>query len=229
MKRYDLLALPVVNEENQLLGVITYDDSFDILEDEATEDIYRLGGLAEETPSDMPIGEAAKKRLPWLVVNLFMALISAYILSLFETTISQMAALVALFPLVAGVSGSAGTQTLTVTVRSIALGEIKPKNALKVMLNQFGLSLVNGVSVGLIIMLIAFIWKDSMMLGVIAGIAALVNILSTAITGVAIPLLIQKFKRDPALASPIIVTALTDALGYLIYLGLASAAITWLV
>jgi magnesium transporter len=216
MKRYDLLALPVVNEENQLLGVITYDDSFDILEDEAT-------------PSDMPIGEAAKKRLPWLVVNLFMALISAYILSLFETTISQMAALVALFPLVAGVSGSAGTQTLTVTVRSIALGEIKPKNALKVMLNQFGLSLVNGVSVGLIIMLIAFIWKDSMMLGVIAGIAALVNILSTAITGVAIPLLIQKFKRDPALASPIIVTALTDALGYLIYLGLASAAITWLV
>jgi magnesium transporter len=176
-----------------------------------------------------PIGEAAKKRLPWLVVNLFMALISAYILSLFETTISQMAALVALFPLVAGVSGSAGTQTLTVTVRSIALGEIKPKNALKVMLNQFGLSLVNGIFVGLIITLIAFIWKGSVMLGVIAGIAALVNILSTAITGVAIPLLIQKFKRDPALASPIIVTAMTDALGYLIYLGLASAAITWLV
>ena len=220
MKRYD---------ENQLLGVITYDDSFDILEDEATEDIYRLGGLAEETPSDMPVGEAVKKRLPWLVVNLFMALISAFILSLYETTISQMAALAAFFPLVAGVSGSAGTQTLTVVVRSIALGEIKPKNAMKVMLNQFGLSLVNGMSVGLIIALIALVWKGSVMLGVIAGIAALVNILSTAITGVAIPLLIQKIKRDPALASPIIVTALTDALGYLIYLGLASAAITWLV
>ena len=123
-----------------------------------------------------------------------------------------MAALAAFFPLVAGVSGSAGTQTLTVTVRSIALGEIEPRNAIKVMLNQFGLSLVNGLSVGLI-----------------AGIAALVNILSTAITGVAIPLLIQKFKSDPALASPIIVTALTDALGYLIYLGLASTALTWLV
>jgi len=100
---------------------------------------------------------------------------------------------------------------------------------MKVMLNQFGLSLVNGMSVGLIIALIALVWKGSVMLGVIAGIAALVNILSTAITGVAIPLLIQKIKRDPALASPIIVTALTDALGYLIYLGLASAAITWLV
>ena len=177
----------------------------------------------------MPVGEAVKKRLPWLVVNLFMALISAFILSLYETTISQMAALAAFFPLVAGVSGSAGTQTLTVIVRGIALGEIEPKDAVKVMLNQFGLSLVNGMSVGLIIALIALVWKDSVMLGVIAGIAALVNILSTAITGVAIPLLIQKFKRDPALASPIIVTALTDALGYLIYLGLASAAITWLV
>ena len=229
MKRYDLLALPVVNGDNQLLGVITYDDSFDILEDEATEDIYRLAGLAEETPSDMPIGAAVKKRLPWLVVNLFMALISAAILSLYETTISQMAALAAFFPLVAGVSGSAGTQTLTVTVRSIALGEIEPRNAIKVMLNQFGLSLVNGISVGLIIALIASIWKGSIMLGLIAGIAALVNILSTAITGVAIPLLIQKFKSDPALASPIIVTALTDALGYLIYLGLASAMLTWLV
>jgi len=229
MKRYDLLALPVVNEEKQLLGVITYDDSFDILEDEATEDIYRLGGLAEETPSNLPVGEAVKKRLPWLVVNLFMALISATILSMFETTISQMAALAAFFPLVAGVSGSAGTQTLTVTVRSIALGEIEPKNALKVMLNQFGLSLVNGMSVGLIITLIALVWKGSVMLGMIAGIATLVNILSTAITGVVIPLVIHKFRYDPALASPIIVTALTDALGYLIYLGLASAAITWLI
>jgi len=154
-----------------------------------------------------------------------MALISAAILSMFETTIAQMAALAAFFPLVAGVSGSAGTQTLTVTVRSLALGEIEPKNAWKVMLNQFGLSLVNGVSVGLIIMLIALLWKGSVMLGVIAGIAASVNILSTAITGVAIPLLTHKFKADPALASPIIVTALTDALGYLIYLGLASLMI----
>jgi len=229
MKRYDLLALPVVNEDSQLLGVITYDDSFDILEDEATEDIYRLGGLAQETPMDMPIGEAVRKRLPWLIVNLVMALMSVVVLSLFETTISQMAALAAFFPLVAGVSGSAGTQTLTVTVRSLALGEIEPKKALKVVFNQIGLSLVNGLSVGLIIALIAVIWKGSLMLGVIAGVATLVNILSTAVTGVLIPLLIQKFKSDPALASPIIVTALTDALGYLVYLNLASAVISYLV
>ena len=229
MKRYDLLALPVVDQDKHLLGVITYDDSFDIMEDEATEDIYRLGGIAEETPSDLPLGEAVKKRLPWLVVNLFMALLSAAVLSLFETTIAQMATLAAFFPIVAGVSGSAGTQTLTVTVRSIALGEIEPKNAIKVVFNQFMLSLVNGISVGLIIMLIALIWKGSPMLGLIAGIATLVNILSTAVTGVLIPLLIQKFKSDPALASPIIVTALTDALGYLVYLGLASALISWLV
>jgi len=228
MKRYDLLALPVVNEEQQLLGVITYDDSFDIMEDEATEDIYRLGGLAEETPSDLPIGEAVKKRLPWLVVNLVMAMISAAVLSRYETTISEVAALAAFFPLVAGVSGSAGTQTLTVTVRSIALGEISSKNAVKVVLNQFGLSLVNGLVVGTIIVLIALVWKGDVMLGVIAGIATLVNILTTAITGVIVPLLIKKIKSDPALASPIIVTAMTDSLGYLIYLGMASAAIAWL-
>lgn len=229
MKRYDLLALPVVDRDQRLLGVITYDDSFDILEDEATEDIYRLGGIAEETPNDLPLREAVKKRLPWLVVNLFMAMISASVLSMFESTISQMAALAAFFPIVAGVSGSAGTQTLTVTVRSIALGEIEPKNAFKVIFNQFLLSLVNGVAVGLIIALIAVLWKQSLMLGLIAGIATLVNIVSTAFTGVAIPLLIQKFKSDPALASPIIVTALTDALGYLVYLGLASSMLVWLI
>lgn len=229
MKRYDLLALPVVDTEQRLLGVITYDDSFDIMEDEATEDIYRLAGIPEETPSDLPLGEAVKRRLPWLVVNLFMAMISAAVLSLFESTISQMAALAAFFPIVAGVSGSAGTQTLTVTVRSIALGEIEPKNAVKVIANQFLLSMVNGVAVGIIIALIAVVWKQSLMLGLIAGVATLVNIISTAFTGVVIPLAIQKFKSDPALASPIIVTALTDALGYLVYLGLASVMLAWLI
>jgi magnesium transporter len=229
MKRYDLLALPVVDEEDRLLGVITYDDSFDIIEEEATEDIYRLGGISEETPTDLPLKQAVQKRLPWLIVNLFMALISASVLSLFETTIAQMAALAAFFPIVAGVSGSAGTQTLTVTVRSIALGEIEPKNAMKIVLNQFGLSLVNGLAVGVIIALIALLWKGSAMLGLIAGIATLVNILSTAFTGVLIPLVIHRFKSDPALASPIIVTALSDAFGYLAYLGLASAALAWLI
>jgi magnesium transporter len=229
MRRYDLLALPVVDVDEKLVGVITYDDSFDILQEEATEDIYRLGGIAEETPTDLPLWEAVKKRLPWLVVNLFMALISAAVLSVFETTIAEMAALAAFFPIVAGVSGSAGTQTLTVTVRSLALGEIEPKNALKGVVNQFGLSLVNGLFIGVVITLIALAWKQDLMLGIIAGFATLVNILSTAVTGVLIPLSIQKIKSDPALASPIIVTALTDALGYLLYLALASAAIAWMI
>lgn len=222
MKRYDLLALPVVNEKNQLLGVITYDDSFDIFEDEATEDIYRLGGLAEETPTDLPVGQAVKKRLPWLVVNLVMALMSAFVLRAFQDTISGMATLAAFFPLVTGVSGSAGTQTLTVTVRSLALGEISTKNAAKVILNQFGLSLVNGLSIGLIITLLAVATNSGARLGLVAGIATMVNIITTAFTGVVIPLLLNRFKSDPALASPIIVTALTDSLGYLLYLGLAT-------
>lgn len=228
MKRYDLLALPVVDEDGRLQGVITYDDSFDIIEEEATEDIYRLGGISAETPSNVPLKLAVQKRLPWLVVNLFMALISALVLSRFESTISRLAALAAFFPIVAGVSGSAGTQTLTVTVRSIALGEIEPKNAIKVVLNQFALSLVNGLAVGVIITLIALLWKGEARLGIIAAIATLINILSTAVTGVLIPLAIHKFHSDPALASPIIVTALSDALGYLAYLGLATTALNWL-
>ena len=227
MKRYDLLALPVVNEKHQLLGVITYDDSFDIFEDEATEDIYRLGGLAGETPTDLPIIEAVKSVCRGCC-NLVMALLSAAVLTFFEPTISRVATLAAFFPLVTGVSGSAGTQTLTVIVRSLALGEISSKNALKVIFNQLGLSLVNGLSVGLIITLIALATGNSTRLGMIAGIATMVNILTTAFTGVLIPLLIQRFRSDPALASPIIVTALTDALGYLLYLSLATASISWL-
>ena len=222
MKRYDLAALPVVDAQNKLLGVITYDDSFDIIEDEATEDIYRLGGLSDEAPIDLPLGQAVKKRLPWLIVNLFMALISVAVLSLFQKTISVMVALAAFFPIVVGVSGSAGTQTLTVIVRSIALGEIESKEAMKVVLNQFGISLVDGLVIGIIIAVIAFVWKGNLAIGLFAAVATLINILSTSFTGVIIPLAIHRYKSDPALASPIIVTALTDALGYLVYLGLAS-------
>ena len=171
MARYDLLALPVVDDNRCLLGVITHDDLVDVLEAEATEDIYRLGGIPDEVVTEESVFGGLRTRLPWLILNLGTALVSVAVLSLFESTIAAAAILAAFFPIVAGVSGSAGTQTLTVTVRSLALGEIEPKNAFKVVGNQFFLSIVNGISVGLIIAIIALVWKGSLMLGLIAGIA----------------------------------------------------------
>ncbi len=228
VKRYDLLALPVVDEGKRLLGVITYDDSLDILEDEATEDIYRLGGISKEKAGDISIKDAVKSRLPWLVVNLFMAMASGTVLSLFESTIAQMAALASFFPIVAGVSGSSGTQTLTVTVRSLATGEISAREMRRTIWKSLGMGLINGLVLGALVVLIGYIWKGDINLGLVAGGATLVNIVMSSFTGILIPLLLNKVKMDPALASPILVSTIADSMGYLVYLGLASAVLALL-
>ncbi|RLC76929.1 MAG: magnesium transporter [Chloroflexi bacterium] len=229
MARYDLLALPVVDEKGHLLGLITHDDLVEILEDEATEDIYRLGGVLEEQPSDIPIPAALRARLPWLVLNLGTALASAAILSLFEGTIARVAVLAAFFPIVAGVSGSAGTQTLTVTVRGLALGELDPRDGLRALLRETLIGLVNGVAVGGLIALIALAWKGTPMLGIVVGLATLLNMIGAGIAGALIPVIMQVLRFDPALASPILVTTITDTCGYFIYLGLATLILTRLI
>ena len=229
MQRYDLLALPVVDTNRILVGMITYDDLLDVLEDEATEDIYRLGGVPRELPVDVRFSAAMKTRLPWLVLNLVTALISATVLSVFEDTIAQVAVLAAFFPIVAGVSGSAATQTLTVTVRGLALGDITSKEGLKALVRELLLGLVNGVSIGVIVAVIALVWKGTPLLGVVVGVATLLDLVCAGVAGVMVPLLMQKLKFDPALASPILVTTTTDTLGYLFYLGLATLLITSLV
>ena len=229
MQRYDLLALPVVDAEHKLVGMITYDDLLDVLEDEATEDIYRLGGVPREQPADIRVSSAVKTRLPWLVLNLVTALISAAVLSIFENTIAQVAVLAAFFPIVTGVSGSAGTQTLTVTVRGLAVGDIAPKEGLKTLSKELLLGVVNGVSIGLIIGIIALIWKGTPLLGVVVGAATLLNMICAGLAGVLVPLMMDQLKFDPALASPILVTTTTDTVGYFLYLGLATLLITSLI
>jgi magnesium transporter len=229
MQRYDLLALPVVDVGNKLVGIITYDDLLDVLEDEATEDIYRLGGIPKEQPTDVRLSSAMKTRLPWLVLNLVTALVSATVLSVFEDTIAQVAVLAAFFPIVAGVSGSAATQTLTVTVRGLALGDIAPKEGLKTLGREVLLGLVNGLSIGVIVAVIALAWRGTSLLGLVVGGATLLNMVCAGLAGVVVPLLMQKLKFDPALASPILVTTTTDTLGYFFYLGLATLMIASLV
>ena len=229
MARYGLLALPVVDDAGHLLGLITHDDLVRVLEEEATEDIYRLGGVPEEQPADVPIPAALRTRLPWLVLNLGTALASAAILSLFESTIARVAALAAFFPMVAGVSGSAGTQTLTVTVRGMALGEIDPRDGLRALAREGLIGLVNGLTIGSLVAIIALLWKGTPMLGGVVGLATLANMLGAAIAGVLVPVGMQLLQADPALASPILVTTITDALGYFIYLGLATLVLAWLI
>lgn len=229
MARYDLLALPVVDQAHRLLGLITHDDLVKVLEEEATEDIYRLGGVPEESPPDVPIPAALRTRLPWLVLNLGTALASAAVLSLFEGTIARVAVLAAFFPIVAGVSGSAGTQTLTVTVRGLALGELDPRDGLRALVRETFIGLANGITVGGLIALIALLWKGTPMLGVVVGLATLLNMLGAGIAGALIPLIMQALRIDPALASPILVTTITDSCGYFIYLGLATLVLTRLI
>jgi magnesium transporter len=222
MSRYDLLALPVVDQEHHLLGVITHDDLVEVLEEEATEDIYRLGGVLEEQPPDVPIPSALRTRLPWLVLNLGTAMASAAVLSLFESTIARIAALAAFFPIVAGVSGSAGTQTLTIVVRGLALGELELRDGLRALGREILIGLTNGLAVGGIVAVIALVWKGTPQLGLVVGLATLLNMVGAGIAGAAVPMTMQFLKFDPALASPILVTTATDTLGYLIYLGLAT-------
>lgn len=226
MFRYDLLALPVVDADKKLVGMITYDDLLDVLEDEATEDIYRLGGVPKEKPTKIPFLSALKIRLPWVGLNLMTHLVSAFVLSAFEETIAQVAVLAAFLPIVAGVSGSAATQTLTVTVRGLAIGDISPKEGWPILGQELLLGLFNGFSMGISIAIIAFAWKGSPIIGLVVGLATLLNMICAGVAGVFIPIVMHIIKFDPALASPILVTTLMDTLGYFFYLGLATLLIS---
>jgi magnesium transporter len=229
MSYYDLLALPVVDSSRHLLGLITHDDLVAVLQEEATEDIYRLGGVPEEHPVDAPPFVAVRTRLPWLVLNLVTAMASAAVLSLFQGTIARVAVLAAFFPIVAGVSGSAATQTLTVTVRGLALGDLQPRDVFQALAREISIGLSNGVAVGGLVAIIALVWKGTPTLGLIVGVATLLNMSCAAIAGVVVPLGMQLVRIDPALASPILVTTTTDTFGYFAYLGLATLLLASLV
>jgi magnesium transporter len=222
MARYDLLALPVVDGENHLLGLITHDDLVEVLEEEATEDIYRLGGVPGEQPHDAPIFSALRLRLPWLLLNMITALVSGIVLNFFKSTIARVAALTVFFPFVAGVCGSAGTQTLTVTVRGLAMGELTPRDGLGTLAREIFIGLINGLSVGVLVTFIALALGELPMFGLIVGAAILMNMVGAGVAGALVPIAMQAMRVDPALASPILVTTITDTLGYLFYLGLAT-------
>jgi magnesium transporter len=225
MRHYNLLALPVVDAENSLRGVITADDVLDVQVEEATEDIYRMAGLAEEERLFRPIRESVPPRLAWLSVNLVTALLAAITVSAFEGTIERVAVLAVFMPMVAGMGGNAGLQTLTLVVRSIALGEVEPRDGWRVLRHEAGVALINGLLVGSAVGVIALIWKGNGWLAMIVGVAILANIANAMLVGVMVPLTLRRLKVDPALASGVIST-IADVLGFLVFLGLGALLVT---
>ncbi len=223
MTRYDLSALPVVNENNQLMGVITYDDILDVLEDEATEDIYRLANVSDtDLEPNSTIRDQMKGRLPWLLLNSMTSLLAAWVISNFGDLFIQVAVLAFFQSVVAGLGGSAATQDVVMVVRAIALGKINTGQAWSILFRQVWIGFLQGSVIGMMVGLGVGIWQNNPFLGLVLGLSLVGNMIVAAMVGTLIPLLLKYLKQDPALASSVLVTAATDAIGFLIYLTLAS-------
>lgn len=223
---YHYLAMPVVDDFGKLRGLVTSDSVLQVVQQEATEDIQRMAGLSGEERIDTPWPRVTRNRLVWLLINLGTAFLAAWVVSLFEETISTYAILAVFLPIVAGQGGNAGTQTLTIVVRAMALGEIRMDARTRVLFKELGVALLTGTATGLVVGLIAWLWQGNAVLGGVLCVALVVNMLAAAASGVAVPLALRALKIDPALASAIMVTTVTDVVGFFAFLGLATVALT---
>jgi magnesium transporter len=225
---YNLLAIPVVDLENKLVGVITVDDVIDVIKDEATEDVYRLAGVSVDDGVLSPPRESLQRRLPWLGVNLATAFLAASVVGMFQDTISQVVVLAAFMPVVAGMGGNAATQTLAVVVRGLAIGELTWTNARAALAKEGLVGLGNGIVLGVVAMAGAWLLSGSLVLGGVLALAMIINMFVAAIAGTLIPLGLRALKVDPALASSVFITTLTDVFGFLSFLGLATIFLRFL-
>ncbi len=219
---YDLLAIPVVDHENKLVGTITVDDIIDVIEEEATEDIFHLAGIEASDHIHTPPLTSVRKRLPWLVVNLGAALLAATVVAFYEPTIARFSFLAVFLPVVAGMGGNSGTQSLTVIVRGLALGEVSWASGKSILQKELLVGISNGIVTGILAGVVAYLWKGSYILGLILGGAMTINVALAGVVGTLIPLILKRLKIDPAIASGIFVTTFTDAVGFLSFLGLAT-------
>ena len=219
-KKYDLISLPVVNGEGCLLGRITVDDVVDVMEEEATEDIYKLAGLDEEEEVLDSPWQSIRLRLPWLALNLVTTTLSALVIAFFEGTIQQIAIAAAFMTIVAAQGGNAGVQTLTVIVRGIALGEVPLTQTKRVLVKELTIALGNGLALGCAAGIVAYLWKGDATLGVVLALALLANLIIAAFVGSMVPLTLRRLGVDPAVASNVFVTACTDIFGFLSFLGI---------
>lgn len=221
-ERYDLVSVPVVNADNKLIGRMTVDAVVDFIREESDSDMLNLAGLREEEDLFSSVGKSVRNRWTWLAVNLVTAFIASRVIGLFEGSIEKLVALAALMPIVAGIGGNSGNQTITMIVRALALGQIHPSSARRLFAKEIGVSLLNGLLWGSMIGLVAFwLYKNTALSAVMVG-AVTLNLLLAAVMGVAIPIAMHKFGRDPAVGSSVLITAVTDSGGFFIFLGLAT-------
>ena len=222
VSKYDLNVLPVINKKNHMLGIITVDDIIDVIQEENTEDILKLGGVSEDENIDSSFLFSVKRRLPWLAINLITAFIASTTVGLFSDTISKVVILAAAMPIVAGMGGNAGTQTLSVTIRGIALGELDTKDTLRIVLKELMVGIINGATLGLLTGFVMFLLHGNPFLGVIIFLAMMGNMALACSIGFLVPVTLKYLKIDPALASSVILTTFTDTCGFFMYLGLAT-------
>ena len=221
-ERYDLVSAPVVDDDDRLVGVITFDDIVDVIEEEAEEDIKALGGVSGEEELSNSVWTIAKSRFPWLLANLGTALVSAWVISNFEGAIAKMVALAVLMPIVASMGGNAGTQTMTVTVRALATRELSSSNALRIIRREMFVGLFNGIVFATILGIVAAFWFNITDLGLVIALAMVTVLSSAALGGILIPLLLTRLGVDPAVSSGPFVTTVTDVVGFLSFLGIAT-------
>ncbi len=221
-EQYDLSVLPVMDWQDKLVGRITSDDIYDIIEERATEQIYNLAGVNDDAEHEERLWGVFKKRASWLFINLITAILASIVIGLFDATLAAFIPLAILMPIVASMGGNAGTQTLTVMVRQMALGEIDKENAKSAVIKEFILALLNGLLFALIIGVIAYFWFHIKMLGVVIALAMIFNLLIAGLFGAIIPLFLKRLDIDPAVGSTVLLTTATDVLGFFSFLGLAS-------
>lgn len=222
LQRYRLRSLPVVDEGGVLSGIITVDDLIDVISEEATEDMYRMAGVGVKEHAFSPVHESVARRVPWLAFNMVWAFAAASIVNVFEGTIEQVAALAVFMPVIAGQGGNAGIQTATIVVRSMALGEVALGDLVRVLTKEWLLGVIKGTIFGLVLGTVAWAWKGNTTLGIVAGSAMFLNMLVAATAGVLIPMTLRRFGLDPATVAGVFDTMLTDVMGFLIFLGLAT-------
>lgn len=229
IERYDLLAVPVVEQNNVLVGIITVDDIVDIVISEANEDIEKLSAGGKAIDFDTKAWTAAIRRLPWLILLLFIGLLSGSIISRFEDTLAQVVALAFFMPMIAGMTGNTGTQSLAVVVRGLITRELDKRTVFRLIFRELGVGVIIGVTCGILIAFTAYIWQGNAILGLVVGCSLLATLIIGTLAGTIIPLILYKFKVDPAVASGPLITTINDILSLSIYFGIASTFISYLV
>lgn len=221
-ERRDLVTAPVVDEDNKLLGRITIDDVVDVIRDKADHSFMGMAGLNEEEDLFAPVIKSTRRRLIWLGVNLVTAIMASFVIRQFDATIDKLVALAVLMPIVASMGGIAGSQTLTLVIRAMAIGQISSANAKRLLIKEMSVGIWNGIIWAIVVAAIAEVWYQNLSLSIVIGTAIIVNLIVAAVAGATIPLLLKRMNIDPALSGSVVLTTITDVIGFFVFLGLAA-------